>query len=888
MLNASNDSGRYSEASEKLGGYLRKIRAACEHDHRVVTGERFQAGFDLLESEISEAPEDLALRFGVVGDSNAGKSRLIEALIGRADVIPVDATPFTGNVAVLRIRRGGNLSATEIGPHFLEFFDDKDICRCLEEILARLTTELKRISATDEVLRQAASLERQLKAETLSARGILDFVSQTWRIAPGNGRLRMIELGRCAYAWDRLGHAVSGKRRVPVTPEAAHAAIVLPKVIDETITFEAFYDGLERQLTSAVGSRELQQLPESIGPRLAECLYPLIQTVRIDVRVPDAVWDLSDLKVDTVELHDFPGLAAPATAGRDTFLTYNERRRTPSRIHTWIVVVNSTELKGTQAIDLVTQLPKEQVVIVANRFDGLPVWIDKPIQFEKLVKLTSDEAPRISERAALGELPVLSPLTAVFDRTPARVDRFVLVSAMVALSELDETAAIRHRVLGPKDRKNEEWKSNVEKGRRLQERLGMLAGKIRQEEPESKLARWLSAYAEPKGQGGLLQLRRVLVAHSAEFGLLQLANEMEERARQLEKQIRSFVERLSEGADEEKSQATQLRSQLGELLSFYRDEARPPASVDELIVRPRQLTSSDGDEARISLEAPETAETLTLAELIRNETLMRVWEWPQWTRLLDCVRSDNGLVECEPRAQEDRGARRRWKKVTKDGPPLRAGEFHDEYRTAYSAIEAIGRRCLHIGLTEFLRDLEARLGALRDCLGAIATSESDSPITFALRPTVAIEELLSEIEQPAPVESRIDVFWRDRFPFQMPLDKNGDLAPGPYFGWAPLDNGDKEVEGAVRLDKTNHQIAVLRLRSEFSANIERCVLQGVFSGLSSIRQIFEELRSDLAEAIVEAQRLGDAELLRLFQKPVKSARSARVLQLKTVKNPFTS
>ena len=58
----------------------------------------------------------------------------------------------------------------------------------------------------------------------------------------------------------------------------------------------------------------------------------------------------------------------------------SSRKRRENRIHTWVIVVNSGELKGSQATEIVKQLPPDRIVAVANRFDALPIWTDGHIE----------------------------------------------------------------------------------------------------------------------------------------------------------------------------------------------------------------------------------------------------------------------------------------------------------------------------------------------------------------------------------------------------------------------------------------------------------------------------------------------------------------------------
>lgn len=879
----------YLDSREKLSHFLRDIQAGCAVDRRVLADATHLAALTQFETEASRITDDLTLRFGVVGDSNAGKSRLIEALIGRVNAIPVNSIPFTGNVAILRISRGGNLAATELGSYLLEFVTERDARECLQFLFDKLTSELRDMSGTDEILRRSEAIQKQLRSEPISKADILAWLEGAWEVGTGvNARMRMMELGRFLVSWGGLGRVVCGKRNIPVTREAAEAAMVLPKA-SEASTFSSFVSGLEAQIKSVAGAAPLQELPSVITPAFSECCYSLIQNVRIDVRVPDAVWNLADLRVDSLELFDFPGLAAQGTAGRDTFLSLSESRR--DRIHTWIVVVNSTELKGCQATELVKHLPDSRKVVVANRFDALPVWIDNPSPFQVLERLTSPDAPPVREEDALEQLDVLPPLTTLFERIESdRPDRCVLVSAMMALTELDQSRALLHQVLTDFQRSNEKWRSEVQSGRKVQAKWGLLAEKIRLVEPQSKLAHWLSAYAEDGGEGGLRQLRRILVAHADEFGLEQLSQEIQKRVTALHDAMTAFLIELSQATDEQASDANRLRSQLDELLAIYEHFAEPPSEVQSLQVRVGGLKSIGRPDAGISLLATPPKEASLLSETIRDETLLRVWEWPEWKRLLDVVR-ESGIVDCAGSTsltQDFSGESVPWITGKIADPPRRAGEFHDTYRKAYCDVEAIAVAGVRSSLLDFLSLLETRLAPLRIHLGSLSQTHPKHPILFALQP-LKLEHLFEAIKPEAPLGLPSHAFWRDRYLYLLQPTADGSVSPGPYFGWAtPPRDGKAPKQTFRQVDNTNHQMCVFRLRTEFSTNIERCVLHQTFEWLAGFRRRFQQLRGVLEFEVNQLREHGDPELLATFGKSLDAPVRQLTLALQAVRNPFVS
>ncbi len=859
---------------------LHDVRRACESDSRTLAREAgLVAELGKIDRAAQEMLADFVLRFAAVGDSNAGTSRLIGCLIGSPDALPVKGKPYTGNIVIMRIRSDPATATTALGPYHLRFITADEARECLAHLVESFLARLADLNGTDELVRAGRELLRQPGG--LLGDALHEWLGTAWGMAAArsvNVRMRLAELVRFVVAWRRLGPGVCGREKVPVLREAAVAAMMLPPDV-EAGDFGEFVRAVETSIAAATGSSgQLAAFPAEVTPAFAAACYPLIRDIRMEARVPAAVWDLSGLRVEAIELFDFPGLDAQTSAARDTFLSLRERRR--NRIHTWVIAVNSCELKGSQATEIVKDLPHDRVVAVANRFDGLPLWIDGEIK--ELDRLVAPGAPPVRQAETLHRLELLAPLARIFSLLlPARPERCVLVSAMQGLMDLDEVPALRHRLLT--DEQRTDWRAvdELARGRAVQPKWGQLAGKIHAAEPDSPLAGWLAEYARPNGQSGLGRLRDILVEHATRIGWGQLTEEMNERLAELGVAIRAFLLRASQPVEESLARANEIRLHIDKLLGAY-SEAEPPRGIADVQVKPLGAQTGGRLPITVAVLSPLATGPAPLAELVRDEVLLRVWEWGAWEALLQAAR-DDGFIDTSSRPRADDPDDPAPWEVEVQAPPMRAGEFHQPFRTAYAEVEAIAFAALRSSLLDFLTAMAAKLAPLDGPFAPLARNLPNNAINFALRPNgeQTAGRLLRRVECVAPIDRPTDAFWRDRFPFLVPTDADGNLTAGPFFGWAP-------ERRTAAPNKTQHQMGVFRLRAELAAAIETGVNRELAAALIAFRQRFDELRTALVSAANKLKRESPANLLALFGRPAAVPRETAGLALRAVADRLSS
>ena len=861
---------------ETIRNYLDDVKRACEKDRNSAAfNQHLVRELDAIKTSAEELGEQFVLRFGIIGDSNAGKSQLIGGLIGAANALPVSPIPFTGNIAILRIRSSAQITATELRGYRLKFISLNTAIACASHLCGVILHELEPLKNVSELVHSGQAVLNAFKGGSLGFEKAKAWLDAVWERATDrnvNLRARLVELIRFLITWERLQPALSATNKsestvaqpaadwepvIPVERPVAEAAMLLPTTLPES-RYAQLVDAIEDQVTKAIGRPgPLERLPTTIDLNLATVCYPIVQEIHIEVSIPTAVWDLSKLHVHAIELYDFPGLAAQINAGRDAYLSLRERER--NRIHTWVIVINSTELRGCQATEIVRELPRERVVAVANRFDGLPLIIQNDVAIlEQLAHGAGSQSP-ISEREVLQRLVLLPPLTTLFDQL-TQPRRCAVVSAMIGLIELHRNLKIP-RVLSDTQLTN--FTTKVQEGVDVLPTWVSLAKRIQQAEPNSTLANWLLGYAQPKSQGGLVRLREMLFEHANDVGLVQLADELKSRIAPLKQSIDTVLAIARSQATESTLQANELRKRIDQLVVHYQDDCRPPESLESIRISPRVMSALPGSAFEAATQRSYST-SISLAELIRDETLMRVWSWREWRTLLEAVRP-NCFVEVSTgspvTAVTDDDDNVPWKTEEKILPPTRAGEFFAKFCECYRQVEAVAMSALKASLTEYLDSFARKLSPLATDLSGLATNAEDNPLNTALRPngSVALDYLL-RIVKPIAEESPTANFWRERYPYLLHLTDDGELSPGPYFGWAPQRRGPG--------NKTEHQLYVLRLRSELTSTIESHVLRTAASVLSRFLNRLSNLQAGLNEAAVTLKERTDADLLALFGQAV--------------------
>ncbi|MER7730201.1 hypothetical protein ABTX80_04900 [Streptomyces erythrochromogenes] len=560
---------------------------------------------------------DAPVTIGVVGEYSVGKSLLLGTLLGRPDLLPVEAAPSTGNITVLELTRGAAGSTTAVSSTTdITFLDEERLAACVGAILGELvaTVDAKHPElGTREMLggynpvtdpRGWAPFEAwyprlwpsgtgQVAAETISA-AHRDTVTELCRIRDA-----------ALSQQDLLGKPIG------VATESIRAALVLEAARRTPPT-------APKRNVQPFDMAQLKQ--EKTAPDALRRAFPLIERVTQAVTLSPDHWDIGGLTAEehTVRLLDFPGIGAAGSYGRDTFLS----RRELVNVHTILLVVNASraESKGASAFwDMLTEDGRQPqalasaALVAANAFDlakppALSQYPDGPLPLEKLLP----HAAEINGVHVYGNKFVAQ-----------REDGIVVVSSINAIRahQLSYTGASPET----RDRISAALRALDPPGTR---RWEPIAGRLAAADPDNAWTPRLRAYDE---DGGITRLRTLVVQHVRRHGVAQKLERAQRSHQKLTRELgvlRGHVRRAGGGRSQEyrelAQRLTEFRRLLDEMLPALhalRDDG-PPGGPDG---------GPDAHEA--GGRPPRRGET---AEAVRDE----VFDWREWQELLSRAERD--------------------------------------------------------------------------------------------------------------------------------------------------------------------------------------------------------------------------------------------------------
>jgi hypothetical protein len=631
----------------------------AEHARTIETGRR-------LASEMIKMT-DSPVRVGVVGAFSAGKSLLLGTLLGNAELLPVQSRPTTGNITALHIRAERGPEGARVVERAVEWMDRETAMGCLRALLAVVAERSAGLpdidrAGLDELARGAAT-------GYFAAWPALEaWCGNSWAKCgdPPNPLFRyvlreMAWFGRCCAS--PLGQQLFAQQRGPsVVPGDVdiNEALELPRAFEVALTsFEALPAGPETGL------------PEKLTPGFLRQAFPLVRRVRLEVRVPAALWALSGPDGTPFLLLDFPGLGAAQSGVRDQFLCTQEL----ADVQTILVVLNANSLGGTAGPDLFNRLQgsrppgqslRDNILVAINRFDQLSCPVASP---EKAAQLQGPDLPP--------ELPELHAAWADASSLTTHAGRVCLVSAMAAVDQLSArwdgvcSDAFYQRVRDELRRWEEDYR---DAWRRVAGRLASFPG-----EKGPAVADQLHALVS---DGGLGRLRSILVEHVAEHGMYQLL----ERVRQ---------------------QGAQLRRSYSELpLGRERDEGAPSIpELKESLLRLRTIYS------QILLEQGEKALRLTVdrKEIFHQVARLveeAVWRWDEWREMLGKLEQGRlpltSPVGAEFGGFEDEG-------LSAEAHPEDTLHFFNHFKSSLESCWTATQGLLKEAIGEYLKGLKSRL-----------------------------------------------------------------------------------------------------------------------------------------------------------------------------------
>ena len=238
----------------------------------------------------------------------SGKSTLLNALVGWADLLPTNSVPSTGNVTVIRFTQHEGRETTRLDKVEVVFLTQEEDNECFSRLLSRV----KGAAGTDRAVLDVVGKLDARQPEARARRGLV----QEYGSFPLRCHLRRLRRGiapvRLGIGGSSRGHPRSQDRQQFGRPD--HNRETARRLTP------ADYGPGDRP-----GSVGNSPAPDFLEPNQFRSSFPLIRRVLLDVRIAPEVWDLSKVRAtNQFELVDFPGLRAADSAARDEYLLERE------------------------------------------------------------------------------------------------------------------------------------------------------------------------------------------------------------------------------------------------------------------------------------------------------------------------------------------------------------------------------------------------------------------------------------------------------------------------------------------------------------------------------------------------------------------------------------
>ncbi|MER6437292.1 hypothetical protein ABT275_13155 [Streptomyces sp. NPDC001185] len=776
---------------------------------------------------------------GVVGEYSVGKSLLLGTVLGKPDLLPVEAGPSTGNITVLELSRGEPGRPTTAAENTdVAFLTEKQLAACVGAVL-------------DDLVRVLDERHPQLGAGAALAgynpvtdpRGWAPFEAwypKLWPAAGGPVSYEAIGAGHRDAVTElcRIRDAALSQRdllgtSVGVSRKAVGAALVLG----------AAQRTPETPPKRVVRPFDTGQLKNTDTEAAAEALrraFPLVEKVTLRVEVSPDHWDLSGLiSQDTaVRLLDFPGINAAGSYGRDTFLS----RRELVSVHTILLVISAVraESKGASTFwDMLTEDGREPqalasaALVAANAFD-----LAKPPALHDVPE---------------GPLPLRQLLSHSAEVNGVHVygNKFVhhREDGIVAVSSI---AGIRAHQL-PYTETSPETRERIHKALADldppgAERWEKIADRLRRADETNPWTDRLRAY---DNDGGIQRLRLLIDHHVRRHGLDQKLERARGSHRRLWRELSLLQRQVHRAAGgDQPEEYRELARRLGEFRALL--DLMLPTLYRLSSPVPRGTGSDDASYAAELGGRPPRREEI--ADSVRDD----VFDWREWQELLGRAERDrNHLVpRSEPPAQGGIDQLVRPGRTSAVAAEAPGGEesadvtmtFLDKFRTLVDRRAGEEHDQLRVWFDQWAAYWQGEFGPLREWMADPATDallndlftrlrgsahRADIQLNHlwtALNPTHARQRVgeLASVPGPTPADQE------NRFPMRSPHA-------------LPWDHRMPRLEDQRSEERERHPLLVVQMRQHTADAAARLVTEHLGRTLALIEKDLVALYSKTVE-----------------------------------------
>lgn len=774
-----------------------------------------------------------AVKIGVMGEFNSGKTLLLGSLIGYADALPISENPTTGNVTAIRLVQQQGLHKTKVNNFTVEYLSHAGVKECLEFMLQEVQRRAKKAGLSEVQLKTLTSL-KATNPEVWN--DILHWSKQAWSSKNLELRYLLRELVVFARTYNACGAAICG-HSYQIDSTTAKEGLTLP---DLQMEFQNLsFDDLPP------APKLWQNSPERLSAKDLQNSFSLIRRVYVAVEVSKEIWDLSPLQgTNEFVLLDFPGLGAANSGVRDTFLSLREL----AEVQTILILLNGRVPGSDRANQIFTIMQeqkrqedlKDRILVGVGRFDQLPLDSDGGERvLDELIGNDIFEQEPLSEATVLEKLKILKNTIAGAQAFTNQQDRIVLLSPLLKLADLTEVSSTVQAG-------SSEWLANLEYNnslkqfKPLRQKWKQLSERLLDSNPRSNLGRQLDDFAE---DGGISRLRQLIQNHVATHGLEQLYIDTRDAAQALRREqdrLHNILEEIQQSdiPTADPPALSTLRQSIQILETTYR------SFREDLGKKPLQNRRGEATN-----------------DVVKEELTFRIYNWREWTLLFNKVK--DGTIMLEESTDEDDDVvdeilgRRRSKRVS-NSIPTRSDNFYPPFEKTFQELKVFTRECIQQAVTDLLNNLSAQVAEARNHLSHILRPEMEQLIQQNFG-SEEVELFITLVKADEPKQ------WREGIIKRSSTADSGlqTINPETLFPLARADNKHKNIDQifdwapkwSQRNPKpANHQLLVLRLRDEIIASMSLHLIQLISEVTKQVNTTLAKVLDDIVPSLQDLSK----------------------------------
>ncbi len=870
---------QFSEYAQHIKTMIDAKRAEATGEEKLLMEQLYRAAAKVEDTIHSP------LKIGIVGEFSAGKTFLIGALFGYADMLPVSEIPTTGNVTRLRFKQHQGEAKDEIRPsnidtYSIEYMDAHSVKQALSHMLKELENRAIQAKLNSALLSQIQQLRTE---DPPRLNDIQKWCEETWKESHNASLRTLIREVVIFLRVQSQCNTILGQR-YEVSEDVAREGLTLP-VLTGNLSSDTFH-------SIPPPPARLEQSPTSLTTSLIRLTFPLIRRCEVTVNISKKIWDLSPVKgQNDFVLIDFPGLGAETSGVRDAFLCLRELED----VQTILILLNANKPGAGEAQEIFNLMQQhhadlqDRVLVGVSRFNQLPITPDewermqsKLPQPVSTVSLSDDDedngsllsltptttSANLRESDVYQAFPALQVLATSAGGLTSRPDRIVFLAPPLYFHHLHQ----KYPDLPTTSKGySKEMAEAIRRSLAQKEQFSRVIEALKTSGSADKLTRWLEqAYSS---DGGIFTLRQLFHSHVAEHGLQQTFEQASREVTLTEQCKQKLCHFLSRSQAQQPLPAQTkdiqtIQDRVGDLLqTFLRlDAGYKNESVDF-------STSTQGRE-------------ISLSQIVEEEVTSRFYRWPVWQEMLHTV-DEQGYIT-PPSLQKKPGLDLFGGLLAPEETPFAdtSEEFLSLFVQECRELEVWLQPHIEQALKRWLEQITVEVAPFRGQLGpAIQRAQQRPELTpkqkaslQVLHAAFTLESLLPQFLQAVLRESmdKQDISrWQKVFPLNLQQK----------FAWHP------DVVSFCPPTQ-RHQIVMMRVREEMIAGALRELSELLGQSVVSAKHT---LRSTLKQIITALEQLRlNAPLLQLLTElpsssalsPEEQAQLPLFAQLRALSNPI--